>query len=750
MRSFRRVGGERSRPVIMALILVLLALGTVLGVLGYTGLSDLQKPQDDPAWSIFQMGFEHQRLLLATETGADAAALRLRGDIYMSRVSLLRDAPALASVRNSLAPEKLRSLLESADETDRLIDHAGTPEGRTALVEQLRRDAPPVRDLMIDMTNLNRAIQNADRTRHVRELIFSIAALEVLLAVLIGLCIFVLRISDKLASATEAALASADLLEKNMELELEKARSDEASKAKSQFLSNMSHEIRTPLNGIIGTLQLVDSDDLSRENRDCFEIVKRSSDSLLGIVNGILDIAKIEANEESISSRPFDIRNLVSDILSQHEVLADEKHLDLFVHFDPMIPRLVVSDPLKVEQILNNLLSNALKFTERGSVTLTIMRQTATGSSEQTDDLVLKVADTGIGIAADDQSGLFQPFRQVDGSLTRRYLGTGLGLSIVRKLAVMLGGEVSLESRPGAGSVFSVRLPATVEKSGEAAENMNGNGVEVALIGSHYSTVFRAGQILASLGTKLHCLDQPDAVVAHAAIPQERVRAAIVDRRFAEDAPTFLGTITGGAGGWQTPTIVIDGLPTTEGQEREFVVSEISGRFSRSSFLETLQQCNVLESAGKVRRQQRNSAPAGVAMEQFKRLKVLVVDDNSINRRVLDRLLRKLDVSEVATAGGAKEAVEKVARDTFDLVFMDIQMPDIDGYRATKMIRQQGSKVRIVACSAHAFEADIERSVEEGLDGHLSKPVVLGELNALLLRLFPPEAIMAAVSADEA
>lgn len=742
-RWLRPQSGTRATVAIGALIFVLVLLGSILGVLGYKGLSDLQKPQDDPAWSIFQLGFEHERLLSAAETASDEAALRLRGDIYLSRVALLRDAPALIEVRNSIEPEKLVEFFESALLTDSLIDRVGEWGGREALVSQLRQNARPIRELMIDMTNLNRSIQNADRSRQVRQLVFSIVALETLLAILILLCVVVLRISSKLAAANAAALASADLLKKNMELELEKARADEASKAKSQFLSNMSHEIRTPLNGIIGTLQLIEPVGLSRENGDYFEIIRRSSRSLLEIVNSILDISKIEANEETTSSRWFEVRSLLADVLAQHEVNAEAKGIDVFVRVHEAVPRFIHSDPLKVEQILNNLLSNALKFTDRGSMTLSVMRRPGgrSGGGALSDDLQFQVADTGIGISEVDRRRLFKPFKQVDGSLTRRFVGTGLGLSIVRGLTDLLGGEVLLESTPGVGSTFSIVIPCAAGAGDNAAEvpRQGGpaEGVEVALFGSHYATVFRAGQILAHLGATLKSLDTPEQAREFARSVATTTRVTVTDRRFAVDAVKFLEELERDPGiGWQVPTIVIQGPRPEDVQRKDYIVGEIFGQFSSSSFIETLQRSNVLERACEP--QCRPIAPAGES-RHFQDIRVLVVDDSSINRRVLVQLLMKIGISHVMTASSAADALRQAASNNFDLIFMDIQMPDIDGYEATRLIRQQGySRTRIVACSAHAFEADVTRSAEEGLDEHISKPVVIDELEAVLIRLFSP------------
>ncbi len=746
MFLLRKLGVNPSTAAVASLMVAFIVLAVVLGVLGYRGLNDLERPQDDAGWSIFQIGFEHERLQLSAETGTPAAELRLRGDIYLSRVNLLREAPALETVRNGMDGLSLKAFFQSAERTDALIDGAGTAEGRLALLQQLRKDAKPVRDLMVDTTYLSRQLQKEDRSHHIRVLILSLGALETLLAILIGLCIFVLRISRKLNEAKKAALASADLLKKNMELELEKIRADEASKTKSQFLSNMSHEIRTPLNGIIGTLQIIDPATLTRENEDYFGIIRRSSLTLLDIVNSILDLSKIEADEVTLSRRNFNLRSLVSDILTHHSVLASEKNIDLLVQFDSSIPEKVFSDPAKVEQILNNLISNALKFTVSGSVTLAVTRRGhdhPPSASEPSDGLEFKVSDTGIGIAAEDLSRLFRPFKQIDGSLTRRYTGTGLGLSIVRKLVTLLGGAVSVASRPGAGSTFIVEIPRAVLAGGtpveEAPEHGTDDNPEVVLFGGWYSTIFRSCQFLSQLGPRLKVVYTLQEAEDFARSVPKSVRAAIVDRRFCGDGVQLMRDLSRHhEGGWTIPTIVIQGTMLQPSEKSEFVVGEVIGLFSRSSLLDVLKRSGVLGEFGKLRKQSDTPAGRANAAGHLGDLRVLVVDDSSINLRVMERLLGNLGITRVATASGANEAISRLADAEYDLVFMDIQMPDIDGYSAAKLIRQRGyGDLKIVACSAHAFESDISRSVEEGLDGHLSKPVMTVELEEVLVRLFP-------------
>jgi len=546
-----------------------------------------------------------------------------------------------------------------------------------------------------------------------------------------------------LVQSARARSAVEDLLAKNVELEKSRERADEASRTKTQFLSNMSHEIRTPLNGIIGTLQIIDPASLTRENRDSFEIMRRSSLTLLDIVNNILDISKIEADETVVSRRWFDLRPFVSDVLTQHGVQASEKGLDFLVHFDTTLPRKVFADPGKIEQILNNLISNALKFTDKGAVTLSVARHARdprAAEADPQDGLEFAISDTGIGIAQEDQARLFQPFRQVDASLTRRHTGTGLGLSIVRKLATLLGGEVSVRSKPSVGSTFTVVLPGCVPAA-SPAEEVGSGGVErpdVVLLGGYYATIFRASQVVSQLGAVAKVIFTVREAEEMVRSMPKSVRLVVADRRFGGDALDLLAVLVPTPDGWRVPTILIEGTRSRSPTTADFVVGEVVELFSRSSLLDVMKRSGMLDSIGRLRQQANATGALKPSMDHLHDLKVLVVDDNSINRRVLERLLRNIGISHVVTAGDAIEAFDKIASERLDLVMMDIQMPDIDGYTAAKIIRQKGfSDLKIVACSAHAFENDVLRSSAEGLDGHVSKPVVATELEELLGRLFP-------------
>lgn len=732
-------------------MLLLLASAIFLGARGLGDLNELKTPKHNTSWNVAQLSYEHQRLLLAVETGAKASDVRLQGDIYQNHVKLLREAPMFSDMRDSIDGRSLDALYESAELTSELVDGVATPEGRRDLLERLRFDAKMIRDLTVDLSNLNYQLESDDRVRHIGGILTNIVALETLMAALIALSVFSYRTRKKLLDTNEIKLASAELSRRNLELELQSARADDASKAKSQFLSNMSHEIRTPLNGIIGTLQILDTKSLTRENQDLLEIVQRSSRSLLEIVNSILSISKIEANEVDVSNRQFDVWRLVADVLAHYEVQAAEKGINLLVAFDQSTPRLICNDPVKIEQVLHNLLSNALKFTEHGSVTLAVrteLHDSGTGMLDSDFVLLLQVIDTGIGISEQDQEKIFRPFHQVDGSLRRRYMGTGLGLSIVRKLTSVLNGTVTLESRLGHGTTITVELPGElpVGMTNVSAQDPDlhrwGTNAEVILLGGQYSTIFRANEVLLRLGKRTLVVETLDeARQLAAALPPSAI-AALVDQRFGGDAAVVVEQLTHGPGGqWRIPTILIESrrVPGTarDNALQETFAGGIIGRFSRSSLAEALQKIGLVGARGEPDSPTEHGSDRTTKARDLKHLRVLIVDDNSINRRVLQRLLVNLGLSQTETVGGGAEAIQRVSETDFDLILMDVQMPEIDGYMATRLIRDKGiTRPRIVACSAHAFETDVARSMEERMDGHISKPVQLSELEDLLRKFF--------------
>lgn len=716
-------------------MLLLISASVFLIGHGLSNLSELTTPRDNTGWEIAQIELAHQELLLATVDRASATDLVRYAEAYLVHARRLLEEPKFAAVRGSAGEVKLQLLHESASVIGGLLGELTTPVNREELSRQLLDDIVPLRQLTKELAEIDYRLETEERERQAKSIIANILALAMLMAALMGLSMFSYQTRKKLLDINSIKLANTELSRRNLELELEKARADDASKAKTQFLSNMSHEIRTPLNGIIGILQIIDDKSLTHENRDLLDIVKRSSRSLLDIVNSILSISKIEANEVDVSNRRFDIWRLAADVLAHYEVQAADKSIDLLVAFDSAMPRDVVSDQAKVEQILHNLISNALKFTENGSVTLAMSPDTRDQAGSPVSLIRIAVSDTGIGISEQDQMKIFRPFHQVDNSLRRRYMGTGLGLSIVRKLTAIMDGSVGLVSEVGKGTTVTVELPCSADAPETSSPRANNGAPEIVLLGGHYSTIFRANEMLLQIGKQTHVINSTEEAERFAVSSHPSTRVALVDRRFGGDAAQVMVHLS-----WRIPTILIETTSTeavADAVSANAFAGGIIGRFSRVSLAEALERSGFIGIQNEVEQSPgRQPQPE----HDFDHLRVLIVDDNGINRRVLQRILNNLGVSHTEIVSSGAEAIHRVCEAAFDLVLMDVQMPEIDGYLTTRLIREKGfSRLKIVACSAHAFETDVARSREEGMDGHISKPVNLAEIKALLQSLFPKE-----------
>jgi PAS domain S-box-containing protein len=369
---------------------------------------------------------------------------------------------------------------------------------------------------------------------------------------------------------------------------------ESANRAKSQFLANMSHEIRTPMNGIIGMTALALDGPLTPPQAECLEMIHSQAASLLTIVNDILDFSKIESRRVELETVPFTLAHAVDEVVKPLAVRAREKGISLGRTIDAGVPGRIVGDPVRLKQILTNVIGNAVKFTEEGSVTLDVSVEPAGDDGQM---LHLRVADTGIGIPPEKVAAIFEPFRQVDGSMTRRFGGTGLGLAIASTLVELMGGAITVDSAPGRGSTFDITIPA---------------------------------------------IPAPANVRTESAVSAEIAAAA-----------------------------------------------------------------------------RRAAAPERLA-------RVLVAEDNIVNQRVAAALLTKRGHS-VTVVNNGREAVAALKREPFDLVLMDVQMPEMDGFEATAAIREMerdtGRRVRIVAMTAHAMSGDRERCLAAGMDGYLSKPI---------------------------
>jgi two-component system sensor histidine kinase/response regulator len=553
-----------------------------------------------------------------------------------------------------------------------------------------------------------------------------------------------LRQEREYSASLIALLEERQKTEEKLHLAMDAAEA--ANRAKSEFLANVSHEVRTPMNGIIGLTLLTLDTDLTREQRENLEMVKASAESLLMVINDILDFSKVEAGRLDLDNVEIDLWDVVADATKALALRAHEKGLELGYRISPPVPQHVSADPLRLRQILINLLANAIKFTDRGEVFASVEVQS---SEREAVELHFQVRDTGMGIPKDKQRIIFEAFAQADGSTTRRYEGTGLGLSISSRLVELMQGRLWVESEVGKGSTFHFTVRFACRNPQKRTMSIPGAALSARILVVDDNRTCRdiLGELLLGWGFTSNVVESGDAALAMVDGAEQSRRPfdlMLIDAAM----PDMDGFALAHALQQHGSKAAVVMMLTTAGRrgarssDRELRIANYLTKPIKNG---DLLQAIVSSLGSDLIDAEAAGLPEGAVSHERQRpcLRILLAEDNVVNQRLMVRLLEKSghDVTLVRTGVAALDAIAH-ASVPFDIVLMDVQMPEMDGFEATAAIRAReqatGGRLPLVALTAHAMRGDRERCLQAGFDGYVSKPIRFQDLFDTIDRLVPP------------